>query len=88
MIDQLTSEVAVANDLAGSDIVVRASLGTNGQASSAKWDRLRTPENLKLRKLHSAPIGTFQYEARLTGLAPATHYYYAVFDGERRLSPL
>jgi hypothetical protein len=86
-IDQLTSEVAVANDLAGSDIVVRASLGTNGQASSAKWERLRTPENLKLHKLHSAPIGTFQYEARLTGLVPSMRYYYAVFDGERRLSP-
>lgn len=39
-----------------------------------------------LPRLHSAPPGTFQYEARLTGLAAATSYYYSVYDGERLLA--
>ncbi len=39
-----------------------------------------------LPHLHSAPTETFQYEARLTGLKPATRYSYAVYDGERLLA--
>ena len=46
-------------------IVTRASLGTNGQPMLPQWQSLRTPENLSLPKLHSAPIGTFQYEAHI-----------------------
>jgi hypothetical protein len=69
------------------DIVVRASLGTNDQTVPEKWKHLRTVPNLQLPKLHSAPVGTFQYEARLGGLQPATRYYYAVFDADRRLTP-
>ena len=68
-------------------IVRRAALGTNGQPMLPQWSALRTPENLRLPKLHSAPIGTFQYEARLTDLAPDTRYYYAVYDGSKRLTP-
>lgn len=68
-------------------IVVRASLGTAGQTMLERWKTLRTPENLELPKLHSAPVGTFQYEARLGGLEPATKYFYAVYDGEQRLTP-
>ncbi len=68
-------------------IVVRASLGTNGQTIRPQWQSLRTPENLALPKLHSAPVGTFQYEARLTDLTPDTRYYYAVYDGAQRLTP-
>lgn len=37
--------------------------------------------------LHSAPAGTVQYEAKITGLKPDTKYYYSVFDGTRALSP-
>jgi len=37
--------------------------------------------------LHSAPAGTIQYEARITGLQPDTKYYYAVYDGPQGLSP-
>lgn len=44
------------------------------------------PENLSLPKLHSAPIGTFQYEARIEGLSPDTVYYYGVFNGSERLT--
>src|SRR5688572_27203287 len=47
------------------EIVVRASLGSDNSTIPAKWVPLRTKENLRLPKLHSAAIGTFQYEARL-----------------------
>jgi hypothetical protein len=36
--------------------------------------------------LHSAPSKTKQFEAKLTGLEPDTKYYYAVFDGAKRLT--
>lgn len=49
---------------------------------------LYTKENLKLPRLHnSAPGGTFQYEAHLTGLEPNSKFYYAIYDGETRLTP-
>ena len=37
--------------------------------------------------LHSAPDGTHQYEAQVTGLEADTIYYYAIFDGDQRLTP-
>jgi hypothetical protein len=70
------------------DVVTRASLGGESKTIPAKWEVLRTKENLALPKLHSAPVGTFQYEARLTGLLPSTRYYYAVLDGDHPLTPL
>jgi hypothetical protein len=36
--------------------------------------------------LHSAPHGSFQFEARLTGLEPNNQYFYAVYDGEKQLA--
>src|ERR1051326_3808767 len=85
-IDLLTNEVSSISDTSGTGILVRVALGTNSESIPDKWRTYRTEENLKLRKLHTAPIGTFQYEARLMGLSPATKYYYAVFDGDRRLT--
>ena len=82
-----TSPSQLQNQAGTNAIVIRAALGTNGQAMLPQWKALRTPENLALPKLHSAPIGTFQYEARLTDLKPDTRYYYAVFDGDKRLTP-
>jgi hypothetical protein len=38
------------------------------------------------KHLSSAPSDTRQYEARITGLKPDTKYYYAVYDGETRLT--
>ncbi len=87
-LNRLGGEVSEISDATGTGIVVRASLGTNSESIPSKWRSLRTDENLKLRKLHSAPIGTFQYEARLTGLEPDTKYYYAVYDGKKRLTPV
>jgi len=74
-------------EVAGGAIVTRTSLGAKGQQIAAKWETLRTPANLALPKLHSAPTGTFQYEAKIEGLEPDTTYYYAVFDGTKRLTP-
>lgn len=84
---RLSTEVSEADEESRGNIVVRASLGTNTSLIPARWQRFRTPENLKLPKLHSAPVGTFQYEVKLTGLSPSTKYYYAVFDGSKRLTP-
>ena len=33
-----------------------------------------------------APVDTRQFEAQITGLTPSTTYYYAVYDGETRLT--
>ncbi len=71
----------------GAAVVARAALGAAGQRIRPEWEALRTPANLALPKLHSAPAGTFQYEAAIKDLEPDTTYYYAVFDGGKRLTP-
>jgi hypothetical protein len=68
------------------EVITRTSLGAEGSTIPAKWAPLRTKEHLALPKLHSAPIGTFQYEARLTGLEPGTRYFYVVLDGDHPLT--
>lgn len=40
----------------------------------------------RIGRLHSAPNGTWQFEARIAGLRPDTQYYYAVYDGDLRLT--
>jgi hypothetical protein len=67
-----------------SSIVTRVSLTTN--KAELKIMEEKHPEILRLPKMHSAPMGLFQYEARITGLNPDTRYYYAVYDGKRRLT--
>ena len=74
-------------EVRGGAIVARASLGAKGQTIAPKWEALRTPSNVALPKLHSAPVGTFQYEAKIANLDPEATYYYAVFDGAKRLTP-
>jgi acid phosphatase type 7 len=74
-------------EVRGAGIVVRASLGAKGQTIPPRWEALRTPANLALPKLHSAPVGTFQYEAKLKDLETDTKYFYAVYDGAKRLTP-
>ena len=83
----LNNEVSHISPDTGTGIVVRVALGDKKEAVSSKWQQYRTEENLKLRKLGSAPLGTFQYEARLFGFDPETKYYYAVYDGNKRLTP-
>ena len=67
-----------------SSIVTRVALTTN--KAELKIMEEKRPELLRLPKLHSAPMGLFQYEVRITGLNPDTRYYYAVYDGKRRLT--
>ena len=86
-LNKLTGELSTLSEKSGAGILVRAQLGDKKDALPSPLQQFRTEENLKLRKLHSAPLGTFQYEARLQDLSPATKYYYAVFDGEKRLTP-
>ena len=39
------------------------------------------------KPLHSAPSGTYQYEATLAGLKPDTKYFYAISENGRVLTP-
>jgi hypothetical protein len=68
----------------GTNIITRVALGTNKHEVRLLTNRW--PDIVKLPKLHSATPGTFQYEALVSGLAPDTLYYYAVFDGEYPLT--
>ena len=86
-LSNLGNELSYVSPDSGTGIVVRASLGDKKESVPSKWQQYRTEENLKLRKLHSAPVGTFQYEARIMELSPDTKYYYAVYDGNKRLTP-
>lgn len=67
--------------------------------SPDKLDQTSIKENVIVRRtekernglttpaLHSAPAGTYQFEAKLTGLRTDTTYYYAVYNGGTRLTP-
>lgn len=41
-----------------------------------------------IRRMHSAPFNAWQYEVQVTNLQPDTVYYYAVYDGDTRLTPV
>ena len=68
-----------------SDILLKVSLGTN--RTEIQKFTIRYPDAIRWPKLHSAPAGTFQYEVQIKGLRPETHYYYAIYDGQTRLTP-
>lgn len=72
--------------ISGKDIIIKFSPG-NTNLQPSKIRELYTKENMKLQRLHSAPGGTFQYEAKISNLEPQTKYYYAIFDGKQRLTP-
>ncbi|QEG43619.1 purple acid phosphatase family protein [Roseimaritima ulvae] len=69
-----------------SDPVVRYGLHPERLDQVLDQDAIEVRRPSGDKKLHSAPEGTVQYEAVLTGLQPETKYYYAVFDGERQLA--
>ena len=73
--DALTQTVPVA------DIIARVSAGPDPKKPGAL-----DPVFANLPKLHSAPAGLMQYEAKITGLKPGTRYFYAVYDGAKRLT--
>lgn len=37
--------------------------------------------------LHTAPKGTYQFEVKLTDLKPDTRYHYALYEGDKRITP-
>lgn len=51
---------------------------------SLEKDNATSPD---AKPLHTAPENTRQYEVKISGLTPDTVYYYAVYDGETRLTP-
>lgn len=44
-------------------------------------------KDLKTTPLFDAPEGTYQFETKLTGLKTDTLYHYAIYDGDKRLTP-
>jgi acid phosphatase type 7 len=60
----------------------------NGKAIITRFATTNKETKLpkEVLKLHSAPEGTYQYEAKVSGLTPDTKYYYGIFDGEKRLT--
>jgi hypothetical protein len=48
---------------------------------------LKDHSNLTTPTLHSAPDNTYQFEAKITGLSPDTPYFYAIYNGNTRLTP-
>jgi hypothetical protein len=72
--------------VSGRAVTIKAALGKSDDPDP-RVQALRTSKHSRLARLHSAPAGTFQYEARLSGLSPRTRYYYAVCDGAKRLTP-
>jgi hypothetical protein len=77
--------------VSASDIVTRVSADVDAPMSVPRL-YLETAETAKKRtkskRKHSSTTrrNTYQYEARIGGLAPATRYYYAIHDGERRIA--
>jgi acid phosphatase type 7 len=64
----------------GADIIVKQKLKDMMRIAGP-------PPKSDQQPLFTAPDGTHQYEASLKGLSPSTRYFYAVFDGEERLTP-
>jgi hypothetical protein len=65
-------------------ITTRVSVGTN--RTEIKQLLEKWPEVAHFPRLHSAYPGTWQYEAKIGNLQPDSTYYYAVCDGETRLT--
>jgi len=47
----------------------------------------KSEQGLSPSRLHTAPKGTYQYEVKLTDLTPDTRYYYALYEGDKRVTP-
>lgn len=81
--DALTSEVS------GSDIVLRVSEDVDAPSEVPRLYK-EPAEDAARRKAGnhdpSTASNTYQYEAHISGLAPNSKHYYAVFDGDRELA--
>ncbi len=54
---------------------------------TARRTILDGPSSSASSPLHSAPSGTTQFEAPVTGLKPGTRYYYGIYDNGKLLTP-
>lgn len=87
-----TSIVIVWRTMGETEATVRYGLGPSRLDQSCPSEAIvvRRPaakdKKPPLGSLHSAPDGTVQYEATLSGLEPDTVYYYSVDDGKRQLA--
>ena len=91
---QLATDTAVSiiwrtDGPSGAKVRFGSSLDQLDQEVSA--DQILTrqhPSEKKENALHaSVPKGVYQFEASVTGLKPSSTYYYAVYDGDERLTP-
>lgn len=81
---------ALEQRASGDDILLKVS--TDIDAPKRVPRLFEMPDDMRQRREkdgdHSASTraGTYQYEARISGLEPSTKYYYAVYDGNSRLA--
>ena len=47
----------------------------------------KSHQSTTTKPLFTAPKGTIQFEATVTKLQPDTRYHYAIYDGDKRLTP-
>lgn len=59
----------------GKNFALKVGAGVEIEGTSKRYSRL-----------HSAPVGTRQYEMKLSGLEADTRYYYAIYDGDVKLA--
>lgn len=75
MTTRVSADVAAASDAPYGSIPVLYDEPQAHAGDRKLWDR--NP---------STPPGTWQYEAKLSELEPATKYWYAIYDGDRRIA--
>jgi hypothetical protein len=83
-----TDPGALDREVAGAAITVRVSVDVPAAPGGYRLYQEPHDEKAKRGAVHdpSTPPNTHQFEARITGLQPATRYYYAIHDGSRRLA--
>ena len=76
-----------------SDMAPKVVFGTSvdSLSSSVPADQIITRTHPSLGEpnpiFKDAPVDTQQFEATITGLKPLSTYYYAIYDGEKRITP-
>lgn len=84
-----TASEDLSSEVKGAAVTLRVSADVDAPSDVPRL-YLQSPEDAAKRKPQdkdpSTPPNTYQYEAHVAGLQPATRYYYAVYDGETRLA--
>lgn len=79
---------ALTREVAGDAIILRVSADVQAAAGVLRLYQEPAEEVADREADHdpSTASNTYQYEAQVSGLQPNTKYYYAVYDGDRRLA--